>query len=151
MQQYTSMGRCMTIIVKHFKAFLRTCLSEYDLNAADGMVLMMLYHKAAREAGKENSPAGSTQEEIIKEIHYDKGVMTRTMKELEDKGYVVRSQHPTDNRSFIFSLTEKGKNFEPVMMDILQQWNQKMIAGNSEEDLKIVEATLLHMAENVSK
>ena len=151
MQRYTNLGRYMTIIVKHFKTYLRTCLSEYDLNAADGMVLMMLYHKSMQSNNGNSFSEGSTQDEIIKEIHYDKSVMTRTMKELEDKGYVMRSPNPTDNRSFIFTLTDKGKDFESVMMNILETWNQKMIAGNGEEDLKIVEATLNRMTQNVSK
>ncbi|MCF0131181.1 MAG: MarR family transcriptional regulator [Pseudobutyrivibrio sp.] len=149
MEQFVEIGRNMTIIVKQFKAYLKSELSQYGLNAAEGMVLMMMYHKTSHNEGTDNN-CGSTQDEIIKEIHYDKGVMTRTMKVLEEQGYVIRDNNPSDMRSFLFYLTAKGMEFKPVMMDILARWNQKMTFEIEPDNLSVSDEVLNKMVINVS-
>lgn len=91
---------------------------------------------------------GNTQDELIKDIHYDKGAMTRTMKSLEKKGYVERNNNPLDSRSFIFSLTEKDNSFKHIIIDILRQWNVQQLKGICEENLALVEESLETMALN---
>ena len=138
MDKFVSIGRNITIADKYFKLYLRNVLQPYNINATEGIVLLMMYRKSS----------GNTQDELIKDIHYDKGVMARTMKELEEKGYVERNQNPLDSRSFIFSLTEKGHDFKHILIDFLRQWNKKLISDISEEHLAIVEASLEIMAQN---
>ena len=139
MQHFESISRNMMITDKYFKLYLRDALAPYDLNAAQGVVLLMLYHNAA---------AKNTQEDLIRRIHYDKGVMTRTMKELEQKDLVVREQNPSDSRSFLFSLTEKGTAFKATMMDVLRRWNEQLLQGVSPQDLVVVKSVLETMAQN---
>lgn len=141
MDKFTSIGRNMTIVNKYFKIYLRDRLVPYEINASEGIVLLMMHRKENEE---------NTQDELIKEIHYDKGVMTRTMKELEKKGFVERKPNPNDSRSFLFSLTEKGKEFKHIIIKILQDWNKELLGGISDENLAIVEEALGIMAENSS-
>lgn len=142
MENFRSIGRNMMIADKYFKLYLRNELQPYDLNAAEGVVLLMLYQQAASH--------GKTQDELIREIHYDKGVMTRTMKELEQKGFVLREQNPLDSRSYLFSLSEKGRDFKETLTAILQRWNEALLADLPREDLLLVEAALNRMAQNAA-
>lgn len=142
MENFRSIGRNMMIADKYFKLYLRNELQPYDLNAAEGVVLLMLYQQAASH--------GKTQDELIREIHYDKGVMTRTMKELEQKGFVLREQNPLDSRSYLFSLSEKGRDFKETLTAILQRWNEALLADLPREDLLLVEAALSRMAQNAA-
>lgn len=89
-----------------------------------------------------------TQDQIIDELHYDRGVMTRTMKALEEKGFVVRSDNPDDSRSYIFSLTNKAFNFKPVLVGILQEWNACLLEGIDPQTLQTVDNALRIMAHN---
>lgn len=142
MENFRNIGRSMMISDKYFKLFLRNELQPYGLNAAEGIVLLMLYEQAAR--------GGKTQDELIREIHYDKGVMTRTMKELEQQGFVCREQNPSDSRSYLFSLSEKALSFKDTLTDILRQWNGALLEGLTDEQLSLVESALSRMAQNAA-
>ncbi len=155
MKNFRSIGRNMMIADKYFKLYLRDALQPYGLNAAEGVVLLMLYEKAAKacalsETEHATAHSGKTQDELIREIHYDKGVMTRTMKELEQKGYVVREQNPLDSRSYLFSLSDKGLAFKDTLTAVLQKWNRALLDGLSTEQLVLAETVLSRMAQNAA-
>ena len=140
MEKFEHIGRNMMITDKYFKLYLRDALAPFDLNTAEGVVLLMMFHSAV---AKKN-----TQEDLIRRIHYDKGVMTRTMKELEKKGYVSREPHPTDSRSYLFSLTAAGETLKDPLFDILRRWNERLLAGIDEADVETVKRVLGKMAQN---
>lgn len=149
MKRFEGIGKNMMIQDRYFKMYLKDSLKPYNLNSAEGIVLLMMFKSMAEtDKATENENPGNTQDQIIKEIHYDKGVMTRTMKDLEDKGFVSRNQHPDDSRSFLFSLTKQGLDFKDTLVSILQKWNDELLKGISSEDLEIVERSLEIMANN---
>lgn len=140
----------MNIADKYFRLYLRDRLNPFDLNTAEGTVLLDMYSRSDETAG---SPEGSenegrTQEELIAKLHYDKGVMTRTMKALEEKGYVQRKKNPDDSRSFIFILTEKGRNFKAVIINIMRDWSKILLEGVDEAELDAMGRALDKMSVN---
>ena len=150
---YICIGRNINIADKYFRIFLRDALKPHGLNTAEGTVLLSLYgENASTERQIFNSihdhAFHHTQDQIIDELHYDRGVMTRTMKALEEKGYVLRSGNPDDFRSYIFSLTSKALDFKQVLVDILQEWNACLLDGIDPQTLKTVETALENMAHN---
>ena len=150
MDSFVSIGRNMMIADKYFRMYLRDCLQPYDMNAAEGTVLLMMYRSTMNADTNISSNSGHTQDELIRELHYDKGVMTRTMKDLESKGYVERVTNPSDSRSFIFSLTSKGSEFRETLFGILKQWNSMLLDGISIDILSAAEKALEKMAKNAS-
>lgn len=148
MNQFTDIGKDMMIADKYFKLYLRNALQPYDLNAAEGIVMLMMFRQCGE--AEHTFSDGKTQDEIIREIHYDKGVMTRTMKELEQKGYVFREQNPSDSRSYIFSLTEKGRDFREPLIEILKQWYSRVFIGIDTDAIAAAGSVLQRMAQNAS-
>lgn len=140
MEKFEHIGRNMMISDKYFKLYLRDALAPYGLNATEGVVLLMMFHSAVAQK--------NTQEDLIRRIHYDKGVMTRTMKELEQKGFVSREPHPTDSRSYLFSLTKAGEALKEPLFDTVRRWNERLLAGIDERDLETVKNVLGKMAQN---
>lgn len=140
MEKFEHIGRNMMISDKYFKLYLRDALAPYGLNATEGVVLLMMFHSAVAQK--------NTQEDLIRRIHYDKGVMTRTMKELEQKGFVSREPNPADSRSYLFSLTEAGTALKEPLFDAVRRWNERLLAGIDERDLETVKTVLEKMAQN---
>lgn len=148
-----SIGRNNMIIQKYFKLFFRNSLKQYDLNTAEGMVLLLLLEKETKPQYNTIDEMhkfikGQTQDQMINEIHYDKAVMTRTMQWLESKGYVVRSVNPADSRSYIFSLTKKAVEFKPTLINILKLWNDGLQKEIDKEKIEIVNEVLSQMVKN---
>ncbi|MCQ2601720.1 MAG: MarR family transcriptional regulator [Treponema sp.] len=153
MKKTEGAGRSIMIADKYFRLYLKDSLVPYELNAAEGVVLHMMYMKYSDTMNEKNTGSlfhGNTQDELIKEIHFDKGVMTRTMKSLEDKGFVERSQNPSDSRSFLFCFTEKGIKFRDVLMNIFVRWNSIITEGIDEKDIPVISAALEKMAANAA-
>ena len=140
MEKFEHIGRNMMISDKYFKLYLRDALSPHGLNATEGVVLLMMFHSAVAQK--------NTQEDLIRRIHYDKGVMTRTMKGLEQKGFVSREPNPADSRSYLFSLTEAGAALKEPLFDAVRRWNERLLAGIDERDLETVKTVLEKMAQN---
>jgi DNA-binding MarR family transcriptional regulator len=142
------------LIEKYFKLFFRANLKEHDLNAAEGIVLLLMYEKEMEPNSNtiENihkSIRGKTLDQMIDEIHFDKAFMTRTMQSLESKGFVVRNPNPTDNRSFVFTLTGKAAAFRPTLLNILKLWNDSLMKNVESQNIEIIRKALSQMASNV--
>lgn len=155
MKQYASIGRNMNIADKYFRLYLRGALKPYGLNTAEGTVLLSLYGKNGTTESQIFDSIHDhdchTQDQIIDELHYDRGVMTRTMKGLEEKDYVLRSDNTNDCRSYIFSLTKKALGFKPILIGILYKWNTWLLEDIDPDTLKTVENALSVMAKNAIK
>jgi len=50
-----------------------------------------------------------------------KSTLTSNIRTLEKFGYIQKTKNPQDSRSTLVSLTEKGKQFMPVFLDISRQ------------------------------
>lgn len=151
MYEYASIGRNIMIIHKYFKMFFKNELKKYHMNTAEAMVLLALYEHDGKTDEEiltaiHNGSVGKTQDQIIGELHYDKGVMARTMQSLENKGYILRNDNPHDNRSYIFTLTEEARCFKPKLIAILRQWNEGLLADIG--DLDMLKQLMERMATN---
>lgn len=154
MFEHKAVGLNIFIIDKYFKMYLKKSLKMYDLNTAEGLVLLVFFKHNNKMSQNDldkmhSSKEGKTQDEIISELHYDKGVMTRTMQSLEDKKYVTRKNNPEDSRSYIFELTEKAIHFKPNLLKILSEWNNILLQGIDKELENLIKFQLDKMVDNI--
>lgn len=117
---YKEIGRNILIIDKYFKLYLKTSLKYHGLNTAEGMVLLTLYEQTGQTSAQvlqniHHKNFATTQNQLIDDLHYDKGVMTRTIQSLEQKGFVQRADNPMDSRSFLLNVTDQAVEFKPVV------------------------------------
>ncbi|MGJ8651401.1 MAG: winged helix-turn-helix transcriptional regulator [Opitutaceae bacterium] len=55
-------------------------------------------------------------------------ILSQRLRWLTDNGLTERSPDPEDGRKVIYSLTERGKGFEPIMHS-MAQWSLKNVKG----------------------
>lgn len=125
-----SIGRHLFITEKYFKLFLKYELKPYGITSSECMVLLML-----AEHDVENTQVGLSQEEINEELNYDKGVLTRLMKGLEEKDLVTREANPKDGRSYLFVPTEKMIAYRPYIRNALKKWSEFVFESVDQEDV----------------
>lgn len=140
------------ILDKYFKLYFKKSLKVYNLNAAEGFVLLMLCYKHnyfdPQVSKSYFNHLGITQEQLIEKIHYDKSVIARTMQSLEEKGYVKRTENPADNRSSLFQITEKTNDLKEVLYQILKDWNESLLADIPDEAVDTLNTYLDKMVTN---
>ncbi|MBQ0018504.1 MAG: MarR family transcriptional regulator [Clostridiales bacterium] len=129
MKDFHSIGQSVFITDKYFKIFLKNELKEYDLNRAEAMTLMMLL-----------------SDRPLAELHYDKGVLSRTLQSLEEKGYITRSTSAEDGRANDITVLDSAISVGRKIDVILKNWNDGVTEGI--EDIELFETMLRKLVEN---
>jgi DNA-binding MarR family transcriptional regulator len=108
-------------------------MPDYLERPSMGLLLRLLYQLysleiqgALRDAGFDDinpsasnvftflTAEGATVSELADQSHVRKQTMAQTVEQLERSGYVERRPNPSDRRSQLVFLTEKGRRIPPV-------------------------------------
>ncbi|MEO1114203.1 MAG: MarR family transcriptional regulator [Pseudomonadota bacterium] len=73
--------------------------------------------------------------EIVSRSSMDKVVVSRAVKRMEDRGYLKRSTHSEDGRSFLLELSTEGRVVYEDLGPKLLAVERKMLSGLSEDDI----------------
>ena len=73
--------------------------------------------------------------EIARRTHVDKGWISRSLRGLEKRGLVQRTNHPTDSRASLVSLTDQGNQLVQSFAPIARARNQRLLAGLDEDEV----------------
>lgn len=146
-RSYECSGQYMFIMDKYYRQFLRDSLKPHHLTATEGMAILSLHRHHTSFPREE----GYTQDELNEELHYDKAALTRAMKELENKQFVLRKPNHNDKRSSCFVLTNKGTDMLPFLIGLLVQWETEIFAGMDKNEKTAFEKTIVTVASNAGK
>ena len=116
-------GPLVSVINRARVIFLNERFKPYNLSAGQYPVFMCLLHRP-----------NSNQESVARYFHLDKGTIARTVKKMEDSGYVSRHVDPDNRRAFRLSLTEKGYRIAPEIIAIDQEWEQTVCNSLSNQE-----------------
>ena len=77
---------------------------------------------------------GISQEALGQLIFVNKSNVARQLAVLEEKGYVRRQTSSLDGRRQLIYPTEKALAMQPILQQLLKQWNEQALAGFSETE-----------------
>ena len=137
---YPEIGRIIMAYDKRFKVFMKNALKEQGLTVTEALVLLSLYETD-----------GQTQDGLLSSIYYDKSVMARTMQSLEKGGYISRSENPEDKRSWLFHLTENGRQMKPVIVNALRSWCQLAFRDMDDAEAQMLLDNMRRIQSNISE
>ncbi|WP_379129484.1 MarR family winged helix-turn-helix transcriptional regulator [Paenibacillus sp. sgz500958] len=89
---------------------------------------------------------GITQDELTQELKFDKATTARSVRQLEESGYIERKVDDKDRRSHLLFPTPKALEFEPVLQNILKQLNIDLTRDLTDEE----QALLVSLLKKVS-
>jgi DNA-binding MarR family transcriptional regulator len=133
-------GPLFSIINRARVIFLNERLKPYALSAGQYPVFMCLLHHP-----------NIIQESMARYFHLDKGTIARTVKKMEDAGYVSKNVDPDNRRAFRLFLTEKGYQVAPEIIAIDREWEKLVtnsISDKEQQDMlfllrKVAESSIL--------
>lgn len=132
-----SMIRIVTILYRKSQSYLSVVLSKHDLTMAEQPFFAAL-----------QKYDGVTQDELSARISVDKSATARTVRSLEEKGYVKRVQDEHDRRQIRVFLTDTAKEHWPRVERELHQFNELLTRNIDADSLDIAYNALLQMEEN---
>jgi DNA-binding MarR family transcriptional regulator len=132
-----SMIRIITVLFRKSQSCLSVLLSKYNLTAAEQPFFAAL-----------QKCDGITQDELSSLISVDKSATARTVKSLEEKGYVTRIQGEQDKRQNRVFLTEAARECWPEVQRELMRFNELLTQNINADNLGIVYTALKQIEKN---
>ncbi|SFB01777.1 DNA-binding transcriptional regulator, MarR family [Acetitomaculum ruminis DSM 5522] len=131
-----AMSEMITMVYKQKQRFKMEFMQKYRLSSSCYSILVLL-----------SQSDGITQRMLCAELNIDDGMATRSIRLLMEKEYVYRQKNCNDARSFYIYLTDKGRNFVPLMIDEYSIWWKEKTNNCTEDELKNV----IHVLKKISE
>ena len=130
----------MSTIVRFSGIFMNRSLADKNISSTENYILMYLF-------GKDTV----SQDEIVEYYAIDKGSISKTIRSLEQKGYIERYPNPENRRENIIKLSTLGLETFSESRSSLDEWHTMMMDGITIEEFKKVSKIISKMAENARK
>lgn len=134
------LGKRLLYLMNHHLAYANEKLKTIDLTYAQANVLLQL--KVAKSL---------SQDELCKRLLLDKARVSRLVKQLEEKNYVNKNVSAIDRRIFEISITQKGMLMLDDILTILEDSNEYVLKGLSENEVNQLMMTLDKLVDNVKE
>ncbi len=98
------------------------------------------------------SESGLSASELGSIFVYDKALISRTLRDLQERGYICRN--PEDeglSRGYRMVLTEKGRELEARMSEAIGKLSLAVSAGIPQSDIEVFYNTSIRLSENLVK
>jgi DNA-binding MarR family transcriptional regulator len=95
-----------------------------------------------------DTPKGVTVNEIARRAHIDKAWVSRTLRHLEQSGYVVRVNDRKDSRLIVVQLTAKGRVLLEQVRALAAARETRLLDGI---DKRVLKASLDRLMENAER
>lgn len=80
---------------------------------------------------------GISQDDLVIMFGQSKASIAKSLKKLEDQGYIKREINPENRRKYMLNITEKGGEVIPRIRKISKQWEKEV--GITEDDIELKE------------
>ena len=136
----TSLTKLTNNIYRCTQVYVDKKLKKYELSIGTYAYLLVLKRMP-----------GISQNEISKELNVDKAMSARTIKKLIELGYIRKEENKLDVRAYKLYITERAEKIIPEIVEILNEWIDILLEGNSEEQKEKGIAFLEGVLENAQK
>ncbi|GIO40066.1 MarR family transcriptional regulator [Paenibacillus antibioticophila] len=94
---------------------------------------------------------GLTQEQLTSEVKFDKATTARSVKQLEEAGYIERRVDEKDRRSYRLYPTARAREIEPEMYKVLADLNEHLTRHLTPEEREQLSALLEKLYEGIKE
>ncbi|OWT33590.1 hypothetical protein BGI41_01670 [Methanobrevibacter sp. 87.7] len=128
-------GTYVQMISKSYSKYLNHKFNSIGLNSTQVSILFHIQF--------ENN---INQEKISKGCNINKGAVARSLKKLEDEGYLIREVDEDNRRQNIISLTKKGEETFKKIKEISRNYESRVLKNINKESLKELKELLKEIA-----
>lgn len=102
-------------IYRQHTLFLKHQLEQYNVSAGEYPLIMTLYNESKK-----------TQNELANIFYMTEGTIARTVRNLEDKGFIKREIDDNNRRRNFVFLTDEGKRLASVIGNLELEWQKEV-------------------------
>ncbi len=117
-------------------------LRPLNLSSSEGNILLHLFTQGQGELG---------QEQLVEQLDISKPAVSRALDSLEQKGYVLRQEDPSDRRVHRVRLTDQARTVGPQIERAYNQLYAAAMQGISQDELAAFLQLFTRMSENFTR
>ncbi len=123
------------------KQAMRRWITDRDINRSQHMMLMHL----------DRAEGLPSQAEIARAMGVSEPAVATTLKKMQKAGLVVRNMCERDNRYNEIHITPKGKKIIEQSRHRFEEFDQEVLAGISDEDIRVLSEILGRVDANLER
>lgn len=134
------LGKYLGIVHRLHVLLIDKYLEPYDIRHGQLLLLLAIYNNE-----------GITQNDLCEMYRIDKAAVSKNIKKLIDKDFLMKEVDPKDKRRQLIYVTDKGRKHEEEFRKILSIIQQDCIEGLSEKELNSFFNVTNKIIDNLSK
>lgn len=120
------LARFVGVLNRQSQAYISNALKSINISYSECIFLVNLYDNE-----------GINQEELSSMLLIDKTITAKSIKSLEEKGFITREMCEKDKRAKKLYLTNKGRDCREHIFLVLKNWVD-FVTGEMDEKTKII-------------
>jgi len=128
-------------IIRTSRQMVNKGLHSLDLSSSEGNILQHLFTKEHEVR----------QEDIVEELDISKPAVSRAVKSLEHKGYIIRNKDVDDRRASRVMLADKAKEIRPEVESVYNEVYALATRGVSEKEIDFFIDLFARVSNNFSQ
>jgi DNA-binding MarR family transcriptional regulator len=132
-----SLGRLIACLHRQSRIYFDHALAPFGLSSGTLPLMGTLLRRD-----------GTNQQELSEHLNVDKATITRMVSKLIEQGYVRREQDPDDKRAYRLFATQKARDIDPHIRQVLRGWTEILSDGFTDEEKDQAYALLNRMRDN---
>lgn len=133
-------ARCFSVLDGRSRSYVLEACRPLKITYSEYVVLLRLF-----------DCEGVSQEDLSRVLHTDKSAVARTLKLLEQKGFICREKDAEDRRIKRIRLTEYGRMQHTFLMSVMNCWVNYLIDTLSPQDVDSVARNFQVLAQRSSE
>jgi MarR family transcriptional regulator, repressor for mepA len=140
--KHNNTGFYIKRISEYIESDANRALEQYGITCSQARVLTFLLKRQDKT---------TIQKDIEKYFEIKHPTVIGILQRMEAKGLIVSSVDPGDKRQKIITLTDSAFKLEKTIADHVEDAEQRMAEGMTEEELETIKQLLYKVYKNISK
>lgn len=118
-------------LISSYGSYYESNLKDNDLTLKEFSVLLRIRFQGV-----------ATQHDLVELFKVSGAYIAKLLRKFEDNGYIARKEDPENRRKKLVKLTDDGIKKTDELIEVIQNWEDKVTAGISEDEIKTLKEIL---------
>ena len=118
-------------LISSYGSYYESNLKDNDLTLKEFSVLLRIRFQGV-----------ATQHDLVELFKVSGAYIAKLLRKFEDHGYIARKEDPENRRKKLVKMTDEGIKKTDELIEIIQNWEDKVTAGISEDEIKTLKEIL---------
>ena len=118
-------------LISSYGSYYESNLNYNDLTLKEFSVLLRIRFQGV-----------ATQHDLVELFKVSGAYIAKLLRKFENHGYIARKEDPENRRKKLVKLTDEGIKKTDELIEVIQNWEDKVTAGISEDEIKTLKEIL---------